>query len=131
MKNLLQNIRQPHQLLLGFALLLSTVIFAQKQPEDPVNFDFAEHKNATLVNMYPNPAINEVNLLFKSPQNGIAYSVTVISIDGKILLTKKGTTVSGSNLVKLNINQYPTGMYYVQLVTPNSTQRIKLAKQIR
>ena len=131
MKNLLQNISKPHTILLAFILLFSTSIFAQKQPEDPVNFNFAEYKNATLVNMYPNPAISEVNLLFTSPQNGVSYSVMVISIDGKILLTKKGTTVSGSNLVKLNINQYPTGMYYVQLITPNSTQRIKLAKQIR
>lgn len=130
MKNLFTNNKIAARIFLAAILLFPISLFAQYHPtEDYVNYNFAQYKSATLVNVYPNPAVAEVNLLFTSPESGVSYNIVVLSIDGKLLFAKKGNTVSGSNLIKLNVQQYIPGMYYVQLITPNSTQRVKLVKQ--
>src|SRR5436190_14660296 len=80
------------------------------------------------MNVFPNPAISEAKIVFNSYVNGMEYNLVMLSNDGKPVLEKKGSTVYGTNIVKLDVHGFPTGFYYIQLTTKNGRQIMKLAK---
>lgn len=62
------------------------------------------------VTLYPNPAVNSVNVLFDAAQN--IRNIAVYNLIGKAVKVFKVT----GNSAKLDINDIPSGIYFVRLI---------------
>jgi hypothetical protein len=71
--------------------------------------------NRPKVEVYPNPAMNNIRLLF--PEASELYAVSIVDPVGQVLLTK---TVKGVNDYLLNIENLLPGTYYVKVVGDNN-----------
>jgi hypothetical protein len=73
-----------------------------------------KESNASVVrfDVYPNPAVNEVNIRINSTkaQNS---SVKVLNGLGQVVISKNVSVNAGSNTVLIDTKQLPTGNYYV------------------
>ena len=75
-----------------------------------------------------NPATNNLNVKFTSPKQ-TTYAITIFDIQGKILLSKTGTTTSDDNNAALNIHALSAGMYILKLQYDHKTMMKKLVKE--
>ena len=69
------------------------------------------------VALYPNPAKDELNIVY-SPAADVK-TITVYNIIGKIMAVYKVSNPAGANL---NIENMPSGIYFVRLVNSNGEQ---------
>jgi len=76
--------------------------------------------------IYPNPAIESLNIL--NYQNTEPLTVTVSDISGKTVLFK-GEQFSSEDKFLLNISDLNKGIYFISLKFPNKTFTRKLVKQ--
>ncbi len=74
--------------------------------------------------VYPNPANDVLNLEFKSQHS---YSIEILDINGKLLLTKSSTSVK-ENLIKekIDIKMLANGLYFIKITSDNFTKTHKL-----
>ncbi len=72
------------------------------------------------VNIYPNPANSMVNLEFNANQSGQAQ-IRFIDQMGRVAQTYYQTTTAGNNLMNLDINSVPAGVYFVQMISNEQT----------
>ena len=80
------------------------------------------------LSVYPNPAISDARVVFSARENGLPYQLYMVSADGKPMWQQKGSTLNGVNTITINVNSYPAGIYYFQLMIGNNRQVIRLAK---
>jgi hypothetical protein len=73
----------------------------------------------SLVNIAPNPAMNEVNLNFYEPQSG-EVTIHVSDIIGKVLIVKKYGVDKGYNDKTLDITSLASGVYYLKIINSDS-----------
>jgi hypothetical protein len=66
-------------------------------------------KNASHITVYPNPAVNYVNISFPTPGN---YTLTLVNEIGQILATNM--SANAGNLV-WNLSNRPSGIYFIQI----------------
>ncbi len=90
-----------------------------------------EFPRQTAFNVYPNPAVSDAKAIFASQENGTAYTIQLVSQEGRPLLQKKGLSVKGNNIIPLNMSSYPTGTYYLQLFTGNRRETVRFVKLVR
>ena len=90
-----------------------------------------EFPNQASLSVSPNPAISNTRAVFASQQNGLQYQLYMVSIDGKPLLRKSGTTVTGTNIINLDMSSYPMGTYYLQLTVGERRELIPFVKAVR
>jgi hypothetical protein len=83
------------------------------------------------LNVYPNPAISDTRAVFSSNEFGLKYSVSVISLEGKPLMQKTGTTVKGTNIVNFSMSPYPTGSYFLQLFVGTRKETAQFLKVVK
>lgn len=69
--------------------------------------------NETNVKLYPNPASDEINVVYDA--NADVRNIAVYNIIGKLMMVYK---VSG-NSANLNLENVPAGIYFVRLVNSN------------
>jgi len=67
----------------------------------------------TNVNIFPNPAVNQVVVKSKILMNG---KIQIQSLDGKILKIKE---INGENLVEINTEKIPNGLYLLRFISEN------------
>jgi hypothetical protein len=67
---------------------------------------------------YPNPASSELNVKFNAASEG-NYSIRMVDIAGRAVMTSNGSAVAGSNQVSLNISQLSAGIYMLNLENGN------------
>jgi len=75
-----------------------------------------------IVSVYPNPATETLNIKLGISQN---YSIQVVDIAGKILISKEGKSSS----VTINIKDIAKGVYFVKVQTNNINESIKVMKK--
>ncbi len=63
------------------------------------------------VSLYPNPAYNEVNLVYDA--NADVKTIALYNIIGKVIAVYKVTTGNSANL---NLENVPSGMYFAKLI---------------
>ncbi|MGV9012982.1 MAG: T9SS type A sorting domain-containing protein [Flavobacteriales bacterium] len=73
------------------------------------------------LNVWPNPVSNELNVSFNSAQAGPSL-ITVIGMDGRMVLREDHRSALGSNTVKLNTASLAPGLYMLRI--EDGTQRI-------
>jgi Secretion system C-terminal sorting domain len=83
-----------------------------------------------LVGVYPNPAVNKLNVNIESP---VVDFVTLVVTDmtGKVLMNKMKAMAVGDNNVELNVSTLPAGSYFIKAVCANGceTSTAKFVKQ--
>ncbi len=83
-----------------------------------------------LVGVYPNPAVNKLNVNIESP---VADFVTLLVTDmtGKVLMNKMKSVAVGDNTMELNVATLPAGSYFIKAVCANGceTTTAKFVKQ--
>ncbi|NHM06479.1 T9SS type A sorting domain-containing protein [Flavobacterium sp. CYK-4] len=77
--------------------------------------------NEASVVLFPNPASNEINVLAKHS----IESITLYNLQGSQI----GKNVTNGKEVKINLNQYPSGVYLVKVVTSKGVLIEKLVKR--
>ncbi len=78
------------------------------------------------INLYPNPITNEatvdVNL-----NEASKIAITVYDITGKVIANIfSGEMNSGSNTIKINTSNLPSGIYYASIISENSKKNLKM-----
>jgi hypothetical protein len=66
--------------------------------------------------LYPNPASSLINLELSSQANEEAI-ISIISADGKSVLSEKALLSAGSNVITINSHEFARGIYYVQVLS--------------
>ena len=72
-----------------------------------------------LVSVYPNPSTGDIFISGSIP-NATSADIMVYNTIGGVVLTKK-VALDGAENVKLDINDQPEGMYFIQLKTTEGT----------
>jgi hypothetical protein len=80
---------------------------------------------ATKLNLYPNPAKNDVTILFNTTQDQNA-TLLVRSVTGAVMIKKTITLQEGENRMKIYLNGFSHGLYIVELTTSAKTYINKL-----
>ena len=101
---------------------------------DTVNYITGDNLIASQINnknlsvsVYPNPAKTFTTLSFNADGK---YTITVADVSGKILQTKTGIAIKGSNIVQLNVSKYANGMYLITIMdAKNKKQTVRLNKE--
>ena len=78
------------------------------------------------INLYPNPITNEatvdVNL-----NEASKIAITVYDITGKVIANIfSGEMNSGSNTIKIDTSNLPSGIYYASIISENSNKNLKM-----
>lgn len=63
--------------------------------------------------LFPNPATHDINVRYKSDEKEL--KVEVIDAKGSILTSKKMNSLNGNYNEKLNIENYPNGIYFIKI----------------
>ena len=119
-------------ILLGLTFLMLLSANAQNMS---TNFNGNASNNGCILNdnatlsVYPNPAADEAKIVFNAAKYDIPYQVRITNNAGIILTNIAGTTVQGQNTVRFHVGSFPSGIYYVQLLTSEGRETIKLLKQ--
>jgi Secretion system C-terminal sorting domain/SdrD B-like domain len=69
------------------------------------------------VNVYPNPANNVVNITLTCSMINKAVSISVITIDGKLLSSQK--IAKANQTVIIDVSRFANGKYFLRIVTEN------------
>lgn len=83
-------------------------------------------QNVKAVTVYPNPASNVTNLSVSLSQNE-TVSVSVMNNIGQVVYTSKGNNfAAGQNTIELNTENWASGVYFINVSTPNGALKRKL-----
>lgn len=75
----------------------------------------------------PNPTNGMVRLSWESPAvSDFAYRL--MDFNGRTVLSGKGQTTSSANNISLDLSQFASGMYFLQVSSSNSRETIKIIK---
>jgi len=81
-----------------------------------------EQANSSSLNVYPNPTSGELSV---ASNNTLSKTVEVVDVTGKIV----SSSTSSMEVVKLNIKDLSSGVYYVKVYSNNTVDVLKVVKQ--
>ena len=85
-------------------------------------------KNTFVVNVFPNPCINKIDLSINSVQYDHLNAV-ITGATGKTFLNTKIKTARGSARVSINnLESFPKGIYFLKLTMGEQSQTFKIEK---
>ena len=76
---------------------------------------------STLINVYPNPFIDEVKI---SNETKVNLDITILDVMGKIISTKK----SNSDIISINTSELPQGIYLINVKSDDLSATYKVVK---
>jgi len=82
----------------------------------------------TAVNLYPNPADEELNVSFQAINNE-KMTIVLTDLTGKIIQTNIIQANEGENLVMLNTSDFAKGVYFVNLISGTSRTTLQFVKK--
>lgn len=88
-----------------------------------------ENLSATAFAVYPNPAIDELNVDVET-DDGAAIDVSLINVHGQVVKTTRYNGQAGSTSLLFTVNEVAAGMYYLRLHDGNGvrTTRVVITK---
>ncbi|MBL7923587.1 MAG: T9SS type A sorting domain-containing protein [Bacteroidia bacterium] len=93
---------------------------------DPLNcIRLGDEGSAMPLSLYPNPASTDVLIGFESREK-VAYTLQLLDLSGRIVYSFSGTTREGSNRHEINIENFASGVYFVQLKSEDQDHTLKL-----
>ena len=112
----------------GNNLYLDNINIYAGSPSDNVVSGIDETLQMNGVNLYPNPADEEVTLSFSSI-NTQAITVAIQDVFGKTIQSHNILAKNGSNLVFLDTQKLAAGTYFVSLINGGTPVTIKFVKE--
>jgi PKD repeat protein len=112
----------------GNNLYLDNINIYAGSPSDNVFSGIDETLQMNGVNLYPNPADEEVTLSFSSI-NTQAITVAIQDVFGKTIQSHNILAQNGSNLVFLDTQKLAAGTYFVSLINGGTPVTIKFVKE--
>lgn len=87
-------------------------------------------KDNTSINIFPNPASSELNVLYVTESNDVDLSISIVDITGRTILTKSQNMKNGGNVITLDIQSFANGNYvlHYQDTDGSSVGSVKFAK---
>jgi hypothetical protein len=82
-------------------------------------------ENISEISAYPNPARDQVNLKFDA-QNSVDYTLDILDLTGRQLHAEPVQSVSGANLVTVDLTSLPRGIYFARMSAGNERKTVKL-----
>ena len=99
---------------------IGSTTFRMNQDGTQQTISGSTEESLSNVNIYPNPANSMVNLEFNATQSG-QTQIRFIDQMGRVAQTYYQTTTAGNNLMNLDINSVPAGVYFVQMISNEQT----------
>src|SRR4029077_18662038 len=81
--------------------------------------------NSGNISVYPNPAILQVTVTFKTT-NGGNYTIGMVDVLGRTILEEAGKAVAGSNSHIINTYGLAKGVYMITVQKGNDTFKTKI-----
>jgi hypothetical protein len=107
-------------------LILNAFVPTSVKYRDIPNVGINEIEEQLALAMFPNPAVNELNLLI--PKNKELY-LEIHSSSGQLLLKKRVNNNEPMNLHTIDVSSYASGLYSVRLGDGYRVQNFKFIKQ--
>ena len=85
-----------------------------------------DYKSKTL-SIWPNPCKNFVNIMFSNINNNINSNVLIFNQFGKLAMQFENIEIN-DNIIGLDLSNLSNGVYYIQIITPDSTRTSKIMK---
>ncbi len=76
----------------------------------------------------PNPATNAINVSFTTDLPSQHITITMFDLTGKQLMEEETTSHSGVNSTRIDLQGLASGIYLLQLNTPDGTKSVKVVK---
>jgi hypothetical protein len=76
--------------------------------------------------MYPNPAKDQLNVLFTAEQTA-NITMTIIDVTGKVIGTYTENAVTGNNRFELNTADLNNGIYFLNIQSLESTKTVRFS----
>lgn len=73
-----------------------------------------ETTNVNAFNFFPNPTVDELNIVYFTEESDLIMEVEVVDIAGRKLISQVQELVSGSNFMTLDVSNFATGNYFVK-----------------
>ncbi|MEM6320554.1 MAG: T9SS type A sorting domain-containing protein [Bacteroidota bacterium] len=81
------------------------------------------------VELFPNPVVNTAHLTLNNDEK-ITWEITVFGVNGQIVKQQKVIGSKGLQTLQINMTDFPSGIYTVQLASENQVNRtLRLVKQ--
>lgn len=93
-----------------------------------VNCVRATEATALIQDIYPNPARTLVHLVLH-PAEAMPTNIEILDLSGRSLMSQSAELQPGENVIALNIEMLPQGIYLLQVTTPEGTSVMKLIKE--
>lgn len=68
-------------------------------------------KESTSINIFPNPATSELNILYVTEEDNIDLTVAILDMTGRTIMTQTKEMKNGGNVITLDINSIANGTY--------------------
>ena len=81
--------------------------------------------NGMLVKVYPNPANNNINVLFDTTLTNEEKTITIYTVNGQLVKT----FLTKSDTYTANISNIPAGLYFIKIESKAYSYTYKFAKQ--
>jgi len=80
------------------------------------------------IGVYPNPANGKATISFNT-KGTYSYTVALYDLPGRKILEEAGKAIAGINKHEFSLNTIAKGIYFVELRTPDSFNKVKLVIQ--
>jgi alkaline phosphatase D len=82
----------------------------------------SEDNSIELLGIYPNPAIDKINVHYESTEGGLHY-IEILDLNGKLLLTnEKISNSNNSTIAILDLSILQSGIYFMHIVSSNGKE---------
>lgn len=83
------------------------------------------------VQLFPNPATDNINLVYTTNENDIQLEVDILDIAGRKIMSKSQIIFKGTSVINMDVKGLAVGQYMVRYhnVEGNSTETIKFTKE--
>jgi hypothetical protein len=93
-----------------------------------VGFDNKEFKKLAIkdgISVYPNPVEDVADVNFKLEERGTAI-ITLSNTNGQVMMTKNEVFAKGSNSTKIDMTNYPSGIYVLNITSAKGSLKTKI-----
>jgi len=77
------------------------------------------------VNIFPNPADNQLNVSFNAVNNA-SLDISLTDISGRVIVKENHNTSIGENKILVDLSEYTTGIYFLKIADGNSSMDFKV-----
>lgn len=92
-------------------------------PSNDLVTGIVEHSSISHLEMFPNPADDELNVSFDLP-NSDDLTISMIDLSGKVIQKHLVKAKEGKNLVMMNTQELASGMYQLVMVSSNGQKTL-------